>query len=131
MDDIKEGDEVRVFLWHRTDPEGGHRATITKTGRKYATASWEVPHGIGKTVPQSIEFDMETGAERNGRTRGSGGSYVRTLEQVALDERRRAAEKALFTAGISINYPARFALEQVEALAEVAKTLPALDRGRL
>ena len=128
---IKEGDEVHVFLWSRRNPEGGHPATVTKIGRKYATATWEAQYGYGKTIPQSIEFDMETGTQRNSRTVGSGGSYVRTLEQVALDERRRAAEKALFTAGVSINYPDRFTLEQVEVLAEVAKTLPALDRGRL
>lgn len=131
---VKEGDEVRVFLWRRSDPEGGNRATVTKIGRKYATATWgEARLWLGReeAVQRSIDFDMETGNERNGRTHGTGGSYVRTLEQVALDERRRAAAKALFTAGISISDPSRFTLEQVEVLAEVAKTLPALDRERL
>ena len=122
MSDFKVGDEVRVITHtgYRKSPEGGHRATVVKIGRKYGTATYTrhrtaYPPG---PVEETIEFDLTTGRERGSTSNYS--TRVKTLEEVALDERRAAADKILFDAGVSIRH--RPTLEQVEALAEVVKT---------
>ena len=121
MKEIREGDEVRIFE-HRA-PEGGWAGKVTKVARKYATVEYE---------QATTEFDMGTGIERG--YKGNNSTYatrVKTLAEVALDQRRSTASQTLFRAGVSVNYPHRLSLEQLEALAEVAGTFPELDRGRL
>lgn len=64
MSSLKPGDEVRVFGGSgRRDPgpPGGYPATVTRVARKYATATYTSGGGYEWTV----EFDMETGWERN------------------------------------------------------------------
>ena len=129
MTDIKIGDEVRVFptRYRRgaSAPEGGHRGTVTKVARKYATATYEKTQtwlGREETRPVTVEFDMETGMERD---RDSQYGYsVRTPGQVELDLRRNAALTALRASGIEFRpgREYRITLEQAEALAEVVKT---------
>jgi len=132
---LKIGDEVLILCRMRypESPEENYRGAVTKVGRKYATVTYEKTRRDwrGNEVRDhcTIEFDMETGNERGSTSHY--GSYVRTFEQFELDQRRKAAEKILFTAGVSIDYSQRVTLEQIEALAEVASTFPALDRGRL
>lgn len=137
--DIRTGDEVRVFLYnfYKRDPEGGHRAAVIKVGRKYGTAEYDNPRygmGIGSAAPAkcTIEFDLETGKERNGREVGTGGSRVLTLEDAVLKERREAADATLFRAGISFysNAGYKLTVEQLEALAAVAADFPEYDRSR-
>lgn len=49
----------------------------------------------------------------------------RTLPQMEMDERRRAAGAILREHGIELSKRRNYSLEQVEALAEVARTWPA------
>jgi hypothetical protein len=133
--DIKTGDEIRVFI-HRYRRDDDYRAMVTKVGRKYGTAVYESVRsdhrGDEVRVECSIEFDLETGKERNGREVGAGGSRVLTLEEVALKERREAAGATLLRAGISFYSNAGYNLtvEQMEALAAVAADFPEYDRSR-
>ena len=95
MADIKIGDEVRLFAYGtragRNLPEGGGRGTVTKVGRKYATATFE-------GAAREISFDMETGSERGDyRT-----YYVRTPAQVEAEQRRDAAVVLLKEAGFEL-----------------------------
>lgn len=126
MTGYKAGDEVRVFADRRhPNVEGGYPGKVTKVGRKYGTAEYEVAtqdwRGNPGTDKRTIEFSLDDGTER-----GSTSSYaatVRTPAQVAEDQRRRAAIAALKAAGIEfrIGREHSFTLEQVEALAEVVK----------
>ncbi len=102
---IKVGDEVRLLAYGtrlaREFPEDGVRGYVTKTGRKYATASFE------------------TGRERD----SSGRWYVRTPEQMERDQRREKALALLAKADIEFRLARdrNLTLEQIEALAEVVK----------
>ena len=125
---IQPGDEVRVLCRIRRRgqniPEGGYRATVTKVARKYATATFEEnwTNLTGKTEKREreISFDMETGIVRA----DTEGLYVRTLEQVERDERRKVALFYVKGAGIEFSFGRErsLTLEQLEALAEVVKT---------
>jgi len=125
---IKPGDEVRVLCRIRRRsqdiPEGGYRATVTRTARKYATAAfterWTGYAGQEQRREREINFDMETGQVRA----DTEGLYVRTPEQVERDERRRVALFHLDNAGVELKMWHRhhLTLEQIEALAEVVKT---------
>ena len=124
MTSYKEGDEVRVFpVSHRRrsqSPEG-YPGTVTKTGRKYGTAVFEVPWTIGgkeRTQQCEIAFDMT-----NGMQRGVTEYRVRTAEQIKLDQRREVALFIVKDAGIEFSFGReRFlTLEQIEALAEVVR----------
>lgn len=120
---IKVGDPVRVLSNHpyRRTPEGGHRAVVTNVARKYATATYKI--GPEAHHERTIEFEIATGLER-----GSTGTYstrVQTLEQVELRDRRASAENTLRRIGLQFTasgHRDRLTLEQIEALAEVAKS---------
>ena len=124
---IKPGDELRVIIpgnrYRSGSPEGGHPAVVTKVGRKYGTVEYD---NDGRA--RAIEFDLQTGRER-----GSASNYAARVETVAEAElgiRYATARKALFDAGVSILYDNRLTLEQFEAVAAIARTLPVLDRSR-
>jgi hypothetical protein len=126
MSDYKVGDEVRVFADRRhPNVEGGYPGKVTKVGRKYGTAEYEVATQDWRGNPGSdrrtIEFSLD-----DGRERGSSSYYaatVRTTAQVAEDRRHRNAVAVLAAAGIEFRAgrERRFTLGQVEALAEVVK----------
>jgi len=128
MTDLKPGDEVRVFDRSRyhPSPEGGYAGTVRKVGRKYATAAYEVTdtdwNGKPRTSTRTVEFDMSDGTERNGRSRWH--LQVRTPAQAEQDKRREIALAVLKDQGIEFRTgrERRLTLEQIEALAEVART---------
>ena len=138
MTSFKPGDEVRVLRSrsHRrgpVPPEGGYRGTVTSVGRKYASAVFEEilthPDSAGeRRRDREISFDMETGIVRA----DTDGWYVRTPEQLDRDERRKATLFLLGEHGIEIKlgYANSLTLEQIEALAEVARSFsPAPEEG--
>jgi hypothetical protein len=137
--DIKTGDEVRITLprHHRhgaSSPEGGYVGRVVKTGRKYATAEYEVTYtdysGKPRSDTKSLEFSMETGAERDSSS--SFRARVQTPEQAKAKVRQDKAREVLFKAGISVSGDwSRLTLEQWETLAAVAATLPEYDRSHL
>ena len=126
MSDYKVGDEVRVFAdRRRPNVEGGYPGKVTKVGRKYGTAEYEVAtqdwRGLPRTDTRTIEFSLDDGSER-----GNTSNYAATVEtpaQVLEDQRRRNAIAVLASAGIEfrIGRERWFTLEQIEALAEVVK----------
>ena len=126
MADINPGDEVRV-LKHRNRydqfPEDGYTGTVTKVARKYATATYvrqstAYPPG---PVEVAVEFDMQTGKVRDEDRHY--GIYIRTAGQYEHDQRESEAIAVLREHNISLDFTRRkFALEQIEALAEVVKT---------
>jgi hypothetical protein len=126
VSDYKVGDEVRVFLRNRyvTGPDGGFVGTVTKVGRRYATATYErtsTDYRGERTITVPVEFDMETGHEK-GDSYGNG-LRVKTPEQLLLDERRDAALAVIKAAGIEFR-PGRehgVTTAQIEALAEVVR----------
>jgi hypothetical protein len=128
VDKIKIGDEVRIANHGRTRGIAAQRydGIVVKVGRKYAIAEYEV---IGKNMDggerrttRAVEFDMTTGIERGASS--NYGYYVRTPEQADRDDRRSAALAVLAAGGIEFRLGAerKFTLEQLEALAEVART---------
>ncbi len=130
MANVKIGDEVHILcrLRRRSNqvPENGHLGTVTKVGRKYATATWtETWKNFNGTETsqraRDIEFNMETGDERDSRF----GYYVRTPEQLAREQRRSEALAIIKDRGLEFrhSYGERHrTLEQLEALAELVKT---------
>lgn len=109
MSTIKVGDPVRVYLNTRHD-----QGEVVKVGRILATIQ------VGN---RTYEFRLDT-QRFTGRQVGSG-TYFRTMEQVALEERRASAENALHRIGLQFTasgHRDRLTLEQIEALAEVAKS---------
>jgi hypothetical protein len=123
MAEFKAGDPVIIFK-HRTRydtfPADGYEAAVIKVGRKYATAAYVRQRAAYPAGPvtETIEFDMETGRERGGTS--NYGRYVRTPEQVELDRRLSAAMSVL--TNLRIRLERKFTLEQIEALAQVART---------
>lgn len=137
--DIKVGDEVRINLpRHRrhgdNSPEGGYVGRVIRTGRKYATAEYVVSYtdysSKLRSDTRTVEFSMETGAERNSPS--SFTARVRTPEQVEQEMRQSKAREVVSKAGLSVSGSwTRLTIEQWEALAELAATLPEYDRSRL
>lgn len=126
MSTVKEGDEVRVFNRSRyaSTPEGGYEAVVTRVGRKYATAEYERARTdfMGRPIGAAgtVEFDMATGHEK-GDEYGNG-LRVLTPAQVEAEARETAARAVLRGVGVDITARSSLTREQIEALAEVAKT---------
>ena len=125
MSTVKIGDEVRVFRSRRCgDDEGGIPAKVTKVGRKWGTAAYEVDvhdwRGNTSRRTEAIEFGLETGYERGDQF--GNGYQVKTLERLEQERRSVAAVTSLRKAGISFDGVPFRHVEFLEALAEVAKT---------
>lgn len=127
MSGVQVGDEVRVFSNSRyhPSPDGGWQGTIVKAGRKYATVTFETPasnyRGGPETYVREVEFDMVSGYEK-GDHYGASGLCVKTPARIERDGREEAAVTALRCRKIRLDHGHGFTLEQIEALAEVART---------
>jgi hypothetical protein len=127
---IKAGDEVRVFdtSRYRHCPEDGWQAIVTSVARRYATAEFERmesrfgSYGEQVAVKRAIVFDMDTGGERAGKGASGLNLTVKTPELVALERRRADSEATLREHKIRLDFGHRLTLEQIEALAEAART---------
>ena len=113
MIDIKVGDEVTVFGQRQSSGEG-EPGTVIKVGRKLVTIRT-------KRRDEVFRLDTRVINDAYGRIR------FETPEQAALILRERTARRFLISKGIDLSHRFRFTLEQVEALAEVARTFA--DRG--
>ncbi len=117
MLEVKVGDEVRVFDVNGRragQPEGGWPGVVASVGRKYFTVDYDGQHG-GRVH----EFSLIDGLRANDVY---GHRHVRTAEQVEAARRRRVALALLVAHWVDIQRADRLTLEQLEALAEVAKT---------
>lgn len=128
MASLQKGDEVRVFSrsrYQQRAPEGGWIGSVTRVGRKYATAEYETQDGQGdgvRTSRRTIEFDLASGNERGDRTQN--GKCVRTPEQVEDGKRRADALDALKAWDIEFRLGRHHDVttEQLEQLAAVVRT---------
>jgi len=117
MTPIKAGDEVRVFDVNgkrRNMPLGGWPAEVVKVGRALVTIRCAGNHG-----EQVFRLDSQQANDNYGH------QWFRMLDEVALMQRRSAAIGALRAIGLSFTssgYQDRLTLDQIEALAEVART---------
>ena len=107
MTSIKAGDEVRVF--GRRSDKAGEPGVIVKVGRTLVEVRW---HGHAE------KFRIDTRTVND----GYGGVWFETPEDTDRRERETAARAVLTAAGIEFRIGRRFTLDQIEALAEVART---------
>ena len=117
MTPIQVGDEVRVFDVNgrrMNQPEGGWIGHVKNVGRTLAHIDY--PGGRG-----TEGFKLSDGQRPGGRR------WFKTLDRVARDDRMCAAQDILIAVGVELNYRNRLTLEQIEALAEVAKTFGRTD----
>jgi hypothetical protein len=123
---INVGDEVRVkpasYRRHDKHPRDGYPGRITKVARKYATAEYTLEYADSSGLNSStriIEFDMETGRERDNNTNYP--AYVYTPEMMDRKIRWEAALAILKDGDLEIRLGRvhSFTLEYLEALAEV------------
>jgi hypothetical protein len=120
VSEIKAGDEVRVFDRNgpgHGQPSGGWPGTVTKVGRTLI----HVEYGNGRAE----KFRKDTGCAPNAYS----SPWIRTPEQVALAERGAAAGAILREHHITLGYARSLTLEQIEALAEVARTFTTTEAG--
>lgn len=111
--------EVRVFASpdarYSSQPEGGWAGTVTKVGPTYVYVR-HLPNGN----PQA--YDLKTGHCRDRDL------FIKTLEEAALDDRHAVANQTLHDHGVRLHWNHQLTLEQLEALAEVARTFPATGK---
>ena len=108
MGEIKPGDEVRVFSRRRRDSQSDP-GEIVKVGRTLVEVRW-----LGRIE----KFRIDTRVIND----GYGSVWFETPADTDRRERTTAAQEVLIAAGIELSYRRRFTLEQIEALAEVART---------
>jgi hypothetical protein len=111
MSDIKVGDEVRVFdiSGKRVgQPDGGWPGKVVKVGRKLVHIEYIGRAKTFRLVDRKADDSY-------------GHRYFMTLEQVALSERRQRALDVLKRNAIRLDHGHQLSLEQIEALAEVAR----------
>lgn len=109
---VKQGDEVRIFDQNGArigQPEGGWPGTVVKIGRSLVTIEYR-----GKQDP--FRLDTRVINDRYGHR------WFKTLEQAAEDERLRVALATLKAHSIRLDSGHGLTVEQIEALAEVART---------
>jgi hypothetical protein len=111
MTDIKAGDEVRVFSRSGRDPKPDP-GTIVKVGRTLVEVRY-----LGRVE----KFRIDTRRIND----NYGDVWFETPEDADRREREIAACVVLRDAGIEFRLGRRFTLEQVEALAEVARSFTA------
>jgi predicted RecA/RadA family phage recombinase len=116
------GQEVRIFHGRRF-AEVGTPGTLTKVGRKWATASYEAEvhdwRGNTSREQREIEFGILNGYER-GDSFGTG-YIVMTLPQVAAKDRMKGAESVLREHRVELRTGHSLTLEQVEAIAAILR----------
>lgn len=116
MLNVKVGDEVIVS---KGGPRGGrYPATVTSVRRKLFTircaASW-----------LDGDYRLDNGRLNSGEHYGYGPPRVVTLEQQKLQDRRSDAVAVLEQHHIRLDPQNKLTLEQIEALAQVARTFSA------
>jgi len=117
MLNVTVGQEVRVFRGDRRSPGEGQSGTVVRVGRRLFDVETD-----NAGYPQVDTYRLETGYIHS----VYGREYVLTLEGVALAHRRQAAEDTLKDRRVILD-PMRsrkLTTEQLEALAEVARTFP-------
>ena len=116
MGGIQAGDEVRVYDVNGKrvgQPEGGWRGKVVKVGRTLAHIHYGDPHWT-----RTETFTLEDG-QRNDRY---GRQWFLTMDEAARRERLYVALSVLGGHGITLDHGNSLTLEQIEALAEVART---------
>lgn len=118
MLNVKVGDEVIV----REASRGGRSipATVTEVRRKLFTVRCEISWLSG-------DYRLDTGKLNGGSTVGYGPPYVLTVEEEDRRQRQADALAALNKHRIKLDYGHKLTLEQVEALAEVARSFASQD----
>ncbi|MEV4672798.1 hypothetical protein AB0K34_14170 [Actinomadura sp. NPDC049382] len=109
--DLRVGDEVRVFDQNGRrmgQPDAGWPGTVTKIGRLLVTIEYR-----GK----SAQFRLDTQVVND----GYGHRYFKTLQQAARHQRLGRALYTLHEHQIRLAVGHRLTLEQIEALADVAR----------
>lgn len=111
-DEIKVGDTVKVFDVNGKrlgQPTDGWDGIVTKVGRKLVTIEY---------LRQSKQFRLEDGSAND----TWGHQHFKTLEQAALNERRRRAIQVLRTYDVELRLGGgKVPLELIEALAAVCE----------
>lgn len=110
--ELKVGQEVRVFDQNGRrmgQPDGGWPGVVTKVGRKLVAIEYS---------NRSAQFRLDTQVIND----GYGHRYFETPEQVIRHQRLGRALKALHDHQIMLGRGHRLTVEQIEALAEVART---------
>ena len=88
-------------------PDGGWPGVVTSVARKYATAEYD--------DGQIVEFSMETGFGRDAHPYY--GMRVMTPAEIALDERRKQAERAIRDSRqVELRPGHNLSLEQIAAI---------------
>ncbi len=109
MSTIKAGDKVTIYSGGRRG--AGWAGEVVKVGRTLAHIRY---HGRVETF--RLDSQVKTGMQTGPRT------YFKTADDTALRKRREAAEALLKEHHITLEHRGTFTLEQVEALADVART---------
>lgn len=131
--DVKLGDEVRIMehTRYRKTPKDGYTGSVTKVGRKYATATYETTRTDWRqqeiTDKRTVEFDMVTGRERGSQT--NYGIEVVTPAEAERRSRRTVALAVLAEHKIRLEYDHGLDLDQMEALAALAGSFSPADAG--
>lgn len=110
--ELKVGQEVRVFDQNGRrvgQPDGGWSGKVTEIGRSLVTVEYR---------GNSDAFRMDTHVIND----RYGHKFFKTLEEVAEDERRGRALATLKDHRIELGFGHSLTLEQIEALAELART---------
>lgn len=110
--ELRAGDEVRVFDQNdgrMGQPEGGWPGVVTNIGRKLIRIEYR---------NKVDAFRLDTGRIND----NYGHRWFKTMEQVAESKRRSSAMAVLNAHKISLDFGHRLTLEQIEALAELART---------
>lgn len=118
MLNVKIGDEVIV---HETGRGGrSWSATVTEVRRKLFTIKCDASWLNG-------DYRLDTGKLNGGSTVGYGPTYVLTVEEEDRRQRQVDALAMLSKHRINLDYGHKLTLEQVEALAEVARSFASQD----
>jgi hypothetical protein len=128
MTGLKVGQEVRIFDINRRGQPGGRPGKVMRVGRTLFDVITDIPG------PGIMTFRLDTGHSND----AYGHQFVKTLEQVALDDRRKTATDILMQHGLaftSTGWREQVTIAELEALAVVvghvreSATPLALDGG--
>jgi hypothetical protein len=109
--DVKHGDEVRVFDVNARHQPEGWPGIVVKAGPKLVT----VEHQRAFSKDKTQVFRRENGRAND----GYGHQSYRTLDEVALRDRESAARDVLTRNGVTLKMRAGVPLEVIEGLAAV------------